>query len=58
MTASLQGVFAMAVAVRGDWSVSAISPKGSPGPSVSSTCEPIVSSTSPSSTTYISEPIS
>ena len=58
MTASLQGVFAMAVAVRGAWSIRAISPKGSPGPRTSSTFESIVISTSPSSTTYISKPMS
>src|SRR5262245_60191109 len=53
---SVQSVFAVAVAVRGACSMSAISPITPPGPSESTSCPFTRSSTSPVRTTYMRSP--
>jgi hypothetical protein len=50
-TKKRSGVFAVTVAVRGTLSMSAISPKNSPGPSERMCRPPFVMSTSPSTMT-------
>ena len=56
MASSAQSVSATALAARGDWSTSAISPNTPPGPTRSTTAPRIEIATRPSATTYIRAP--
>ena len=57
MASRLQSVSAAALAERGYWSTSAISPKAPPGPTRSTTAPRIEIATRPSSTMYMKAPV-
>ena len=57
MASRWQSDSATALAERGDWSMSAISPNTPPGPTSSTTAPRIWIDTRPSTTTYISAPV-